>query len=320
MTDQRNYDVVGVGALNLDYIHTVSRITLDGLERVLGSTVEAGGCSANATFALARLGLRCGYLGAMRDDEEGELILNSFRSAGIDTQGITRRADLRTGKVLILSDATGRRAMYLEPGARGLSTAEQMPHGYLAGVRLLLLSSFNGEINAQLQRALLAALPQEATLALILDGHLAQAGTEALAPLLARCDVLFANRQEIADLSTGEGPARLLGSGCKTVVMTLGAGEYGAACRIFSTTGEWSVPTRRTFPGAVADATGAGDAFAAGYLWGRLAGWAPERCGELGHTLAGFILTTPGCRSGMPNRQELLQRHSRFFGEPQTEL
>ncbi len=320
MADQRTFDIVGVGALNLDYVHTVSRVTLDGLERVLASMVEAGGCSANATYALARLGLRCGYVGAMANDEEGELILNSFRSAGVDTRGITRRTDLHTGKVLILSDAEGRRAMYLEPGASGLSAAEQMPGGYLSGVRLLLLSSFNGEIAAEVQRALLAALPQGATLALILDGHLAQEGTGTLAPLLARCDVLFANRQEIAALSAGEGPARLLRAGCGTVVMTLGAGEYDAACRIFSTQGEWSVPARRTFPGAVSDATGAGDAFAAGYLCGRLAGWTPERCGELGHTLAGFILTTPGCRSGLPNRQELLERHRRFFGDPATEL
>ncbi len=60
--DQRNYDVVGISALNLKYIRTVSRIILDDLEQGLASTVETGRLLANATYTLSQLELRCGYL------------------------------------------------------------------------------------------------------------------------------------------------------------------------------------------------------------------------------------------------------------------
>lgn len=308
-----DFDLVGVGALNVDHVHTVSRVTLDGLERVLASLADAGGCAANATYALARLGLRSGFLGAVGDDEGAQVVLASFRSAGVDTTGIVREVDTRTGRVIILSDDEGRRAMYMEPGANHRYAAHHLPPRYLSGLPLLLVSSFNGELAPEVQKALLGALPSEAKVALILDGLFARRGMEAMRPLLSRCDLLFGNRAEIEDATAGEGPPRLLAEGCRTVVVTLGAGEEDAACRIYSAQEEWAVPAERTFGGPIADATGAGDAFAAGYLWGMLADWPPPRCGSLGHTLAGFVLGAPGCRAGVPGQEELLERHRRFF-------
>lgn len=308
------FDVVGVGALNVDRVHTVSRATLDGLETLEGSVMDAGGCAANTVYALARLGLRCGYLGAVGEDPEAEVALASFRSAGVDTSGIVHRRGTHTGSVLIISDRAGHRAMYQEPGANHAFRPEDVRPDYLAGAGLVHVSSFNGELPPAVQAALLGALPREAVLALTLDGQLARRGSAAVAPLLSRCDVLFANREEIGDVTVGEGPGALLAAGCRTVVMTLGPGEGGACCRIYSGDGERAVPFRQTMARPIADATGAGDAFAAGYLWGLLAGWAPEECGALGHTLAGFVLEEAGCRAGVPCRKELLARYRRFFG------
>lgn len=308
------FDIVGLGALNVDRVHSVSRVILDGLETLQGSTVEAGGCAANTAYALARLGLRCAYLGAVGDDPEAEVVLASFRSVGVNTEGIVRKAGARTGNVLIVSDRDGQRAMYQEPGANHLFAAGDLRRDHLAGARLVHVSSFNGELSTQVQAALLEALPQQAILALTLDGQFARRGVAAMAPLLSRCHLLFANREEIEAATDGEGPSRLLAAGCRTVVMTLGPGEEGKACRIFSAQGEEAVPARDTRQRPIADATGAGDAFAAGYLWGVLAGWPPRRCGSLGHTLAEFVLEAPGCRAGVPELEELLARHRRFFG------
>lgn len=315
MVSRYGFDVVGVGALNVDRIHRVSRLTLDGLEWIAGVTVDAGGSSANTIYALARLGLRCGFLGTVGDDPEAEIVLGSFRQAGVNTGGIVRRPLVRTGSILVISDSGGQRAMYLEPGANALFIAEDIPVGYLSGVRLLHVSSFCGSIPADLQRALVEALPPEALLAVTLDGQLAQQGWEAIAPLLHRCQVLLGNRQEIEEITRDQGPQRLLAAGCRTVVMTLGPGEDGVACRIFSPEEEVKVPAKPTLEAPIADATGAGDAFAAGYLWGMLAGWPPSRCGSLGHTLAGFVLEAPGCRAGVPETERLFIRHRRFFGD-----
>ncbi len=318
MGDRRAFDVVGVGALNVDRVHTVSKVIIDGLETVEGAVVDAGGCAANTTYALAQLGLRCGYLGVVGDDADAEVVLGSFRAVGVDTEGIVRRGGTRTGSVLIVSDHGGRRAMYQDAGANRLFVAADVRPEYLAGAGLLHVSSFNGDLSREVQEALLAAISSGALLALTLDGLFARRGLAAMRPLLARCDVLFGNRVEIRDAGGDDYPGgaqRLLGEGCRTVVVTLGAGEGGAVCRILSSEGEWSVPAIRTMAHSIADATGAGDAFAAGYLWGLLSGWAPDRCGSLGHTLAGFVLEAVGCRAGAPRLEELLARHRLFFGE-----
>jgi adenosine kinase len=62
------------------------------------------------------------------------------------------------------------------------------------------------------------------------------------------------------------------------------------------------------------DGTGAGDAFAAGFLWGHLSGEPLVRCASLGHVTAGFCLERIGCRAGLPTQEELLARHTQHFG------
>jgi ribokinase len=315
MAESPVFDAVGIGTLNVDHVHTVSRVTVEGLERVQGTTVDAGGCSANAAYALARLGLRCGFLGVVGDDKAADVVVDSFRSAGVDTTGVARRVDQPTGRAIILSDAEGRRAMYLEPGANGTYMAADIPPGYLLRTRLVIVSSFEGAIAADVQRTLVDSATEDTVLAFILDALVAGRRINDMAPLLSRCNVIFGNEEEVFALTDGDGPKRLLDAGCRNVVVTFGASEEGEACRIHSRDGEQSVAARRALDGPIVDATGAGDAFAAGYLWGLLAGWAPMRCGALGHTLAGFVVGAPGCRDGTPTRDRLLARHRRIFGE-----
>jgi len=79
---------------------------------------------------------------------------------------------------------------------------------------------------------------------------------------------------------------------------------------------EYTVAAVTTHDGPVVDTTGAGDAFAAGFLFGRLAGgYDLPMCGALGHTAAGFSLTALGARAGLPTRRQLLTRCEEKFGE-----
>lgn len=331
MTD---FDVIGLGALNVDRIYTVPRLVADGAEKVETSAVEAGGCSANTVYALARLGLRCGFVGAVGDDPEAEVVLRSFAAAGVDTGGVVRLAGAPTGSVIALTDHEGNRALYLQPGANALLAVDAIDAAYLARARLVHLSSFAGDDSPDLQATLARSLAGKALVALSLDGLYARRGLAALAPLLEQCAVIFANRQELADLTRLDLPQAaqaLLRLGCATVVVTFGgglaaeewrgrlppparAGDGPLACYIASRAGVWTVPALATHQGPLVDATGAGDAFAAGFLWGLLAGRPLWECGSLGHTLAGFCITALGCRRGLPSAGDLLARHTIHFG------
>ena len=61
------------------------------------------------------------------------------------------------------------------------------------------------------------------------------------------------------------------------------------------------------------DTTGAGDAFAAGFLYGLLNGKGLEECGRLGDTVAQFSITKVGARDGLPTLNELTKRYQELY-------
>ena len=323
-----SFDVIGTGALNVDQVYAVPRIITDGAIFVEEEVMEAGGASANSVYALAKLGLRCGFAGAVGDDPDAEIILRSFANVGVDTSRIVRKEGASTGFALVLADKQGNRAMYLPPRETPILAASDVDTTYLADARLLLLSSFAGQDSA------MEALPAQTTVAFSLDALYAQRGFQAAKGLLSRCAIIFANAAELRELTGRELPAAaeaLLDLGLRTVVVTFGRGverqpwmataapigegqeRLPIACWLLSREEQWVLPAVRTYQEPLVDATGAGDAFAAGFLWGFLSGEPLPRCASLGHVMAGFCIARLGCRAGLPTREELIARHHRYF-------
>jgi len=90
----------------------------------------------------------------------------------------------------------------------------------------------------------------------------------------------------------------LLDMGARIVVVTLG--EKG--CFIASDKKKLRVPAFKT---EVVDTTGAGDAFAAGFLYGMLKSYDLESCGKLGNFVAARCIAQVGARAGLPKKQEV---------------
>jgi ribokinase len=329
-----SFDVIGLGALNVDRIYSVPRVITDGAQLIDEVAVDAGGCSANTAYALAKLGLHCGFLGAVGDDVDAQIVLRSFDEVAVDIGHIVRKAGVATGSVLAFADEEGNRAMYAEPGANALFEPEDLDAVYLADARLVLFASFGGDIPLAVQRSAVEALPPTAAIGLSIDSLLAHGGLDALAELVSHCTIVFANADELKELTGLELPTAaeaLLDLGCQTVVVTFGRGiahqrwmgpeavegergELPIVSWLINEDSRWALPALPTHEGPVIDATGAGDAFAAGFSWGFLAGEPLPRCASLGHVAAGFCLTSMGCRSGMPTREALLARHTHHFG------
>jgi ribokinase len=328
------FDVIGVGALNVDRIYCVPQVVTNGAQLIDEVAVDAGGCSANTAYALAKLGLRCGFLGAVGDDADAQIVLRSFAEVEVDTSHIVQKPAVVTGSVLAFADEEGNRAMYADPGANALFEPEDLDAAYLLDARLVLFSSFGGDIPLAVQRSAVEVLPPTAAMTLSIDSLLAHGGLDALAELVSRCTITFANADELRELTGLELPAAaeaLLDLGCQTVVVTFGRGiahqrwmeseaaggerkELPIVCWLISGDSRWALPAPPTHEGPVVDATGAGDAFAAGFLWGFLAGEPLPRCASLGHVAAGFCLASMGCRAGLPTREVLLTRHANHFG------
>lgn len=331
------FDVIGFGALNLDHLYVVPQLIEDGGVEVLSSTAEPGGSAANTIYGLAKLGLRCGFVGVVGDDDAGNAILRSFEEVGVDTSRILVERGAATGQTICITAGEGQKAIYILPGANSLLESADLDLAYLGDARCVHLSTFVDESVFSRQLRLVGELPAGTRVSLALDALYARRGLDAMTGLLRRCTVLLANAEELRELTGRELEAAAdacLKLGCEVVVATFGSGEgaregptpargdEAIAARIWTRrvakrgkeTVQRAVPAVRTRGATVADTVGAGDAFAAGFLFGLLSKrFGLEKCGALGHTAAQFSLAELGARKGLPTRDELLARFDDSF-------
>jgi ribokinase len=315
-------EVIGFGAMNIDRLYQVQRVLVDGEAPIMQQMLSPGGSAANTIYGLAKLGIKTGFIGAIGDDDEGKLLLDDFRSMGIDISQIKTKSEAATGSVLCLTDRRGRRALYVSPGANSLLTWHDIDFQYLNQARVIHLSSFVAEEQFHLQYQVLSAISPSVMVSLAPGALYANRGWDALALWLRRAFILFVNQREMRAL-TGEefkaGARRCLEQGCSIVVVTLGKGidkEKPIACYINDGAQEYSIEAQQGKRQAIVDTTGAGDAFATGFLYGLLKGKNLRECGLLGQVVAQLTISKMGARAGFPTLRQLARRHEELSGQP----
>ena len=312
-----NIQIVGVGALNIDHIYKVANILDDGEAVVEAAESFPGGSSANTIYGLAKLGISAGFSGAVGDDAEGTILLRDFEGVGVDTGRIKIKPKATTGSVICLSDGKGKRSLYVLPGANNLLNIKDIEPGYINGAKILHLSSFAGDKQFRMSLELVEKLDDSVRLSFAPGALYTAKGLQALAPLLRRTHLLFINQDEIKQL-TGDGvirgAAKCLQTGCRGVVVTLGKGA-----RIKNTTASGYIRDAKNEYIIEAgeaegkDTTGAGDAFAAGFLYGVVNNKDLEECGRLGDITARLSISKTGARQGLPALNELARRYRQLY-------
>jgi len=313
-----NIQVVGVGALNIDHIYKVASILDDGEAVVEGAESFPGGSAANTIHGLGKLGVSAGFSGAVGDDAEGTMLLRDFEGVGVDTGRIRVKPKAITGSVICLSDGRGKRSLYVLPGANNLLTIKDIELSYINEAEILHLSSFANDKQFKVSLELVDKLDDSVKLSFAPGALYAVKGLQALAPVLRRTHLLFINQDEIKQL-TGEdviqGAEKCLKEGCRGVAVTLGKEarikNATASSYIRDTKNEYIIKPQDT--GARMDTTGAGDAFAAGFIYGMVNNKDLEECGQLGDITARFAITKTGAREGLPNLKELSRRYRQLY-------
>ena len=307
--------VVGLGAMNLDRLLRVDKIVREGEAPAEGMLLAPGGSAANTIYALARLGVATGFIGAVGDDEEGRMLIADLEGQGVDTSHIAIKPGVPTGTIFGLVDKKGHRTLYALPGANARLTPEDIDLDYINQASFLHLSSFVGEEQLRLERSLLERLSPRVKVSFAPGQLFTSRGLGALAPIIRRSHILFLNRVEIEELAGGDfrTATQRLGQnmGCSLVVVTLG-GKGGKVCHIGEGRNEHLLEAA-VQPEAIVDSTGAGDAFAAGVLFGLLNGEKIITAARLGELMAARCLGEMGARSGLPTREELLRTYRKLF-------
>jgi len=237
-----------------------------------------GGSAANlAAHAAALVTTR--FLGCVGADETGPALVASLRADGVDVRVTTGS---RTGVIVILVDAAGERTMFPDRGANTEMAA--VPPDWLAGLACLHVTAYSLTDDPTASTAEAALRQARADGALTsLDASsvsvLERLGPDAFRAWVERVDpdIVFANAEEAALLGWDvDAPAPRL------VVVKHGSDPLRLRTTAGSST--WSVPPLT----GVVDTTGAGDAFAAGFLAGVL-----RACWPLGPDTAAAIRATP---------------------------
>ncbi|MEV4293247.1 sugar kinase [Microbispora rosea] len=276
------------------------------------SRVSTAGAEANVAIALSRLGHTARWTGALGNDEPGELVLRTLRAEGVLTDHVVRRTDAPTG--LLLRDvAAGGRARvhyYRRDSAASTLSWDEVRPAVDAGQAGLHLTGITPALGPAPLEAVAAAARQAhgsgAWVSLDVNHRsLLWSGEEAvraLRPLLPYVTVLVASDDELALVADGDGErdrvAALLDAGVEEVVVKRGAA--GASYHDARTS--FDVPARRV---PVVDVVGAGDAFTAGYLSGRLDGLDAHGRLERATLLGAASVACAGDWEGLPTRAEL---------------
>jgi ribokinase len=257
-----------------------------------------GGSAANVAAWLGAAGVRPALVGRIGADERGDAAAAELRAAGVDTR-LTVDPERPTGTCVVLVGPDGERSMIPDAGANdGLADAD-LPDELLAGGAHLHLTGYSlvrKGSRAAARAAIERALEREASVSV--DPSSAALLSPAFLDEVAGVNLLLPNAEE-AEVLTGKGDpeqaASALAELAREVVVTLGAG--GALWTDGSDLVRAAADAEGAAPGGAAlDTTGAGDAFAAGYLAARLDGAAPDAALFAGCRLAARAVRTAGAR------------------------
>jgi 2-dehydro-3-deoxygluconokinase len=260
-------------------------------------TLRFAGAESNFAVALARLGVDVAWVSRLGRDPFGDLIETGLAQEGIDLRWMTRDDaptalffKLRSGgRSSVVYRRAGSAASRLRPG--------DVPAEALEGVRLVHLTGITMAISESARELVLdlARRARERGACVLFDPNFRPALPDTPAAAAARqlevlpyVDWYLCGESEAKLLwPEGEIPAR-------TVIRVGGRGAIVDGVEV--------APPRAV---AVVDEIGAGDAFAAGFAYGLLQGWAPPACARAGHVIAARALAGTGDWETLPRLAEV---------------
>ena len=324
----KTYDVIGIGNAIVDIIarcdegflskHDLAKgsmrlIDADEANRLyaaMGPAVErSGGSVANAIAGLASFGAKCGFIGRVAADQFGGIFRHDIRSLGVAYD--TLPADgAPTARCLILVTPDGERTMNTFLGASVDFKPEDLDLALIGAAKIVYLEGYlfdRDEAKAAFRKAAREAKKAGAKVALTLsDAFCVDRHREDFKALVREgSDIVFANEKEITTLyqvnSFAEAADAAL-KDCEMAVLT--RSEEGS---VIVAAGETIKIEADRVP-QVVDLTGAGDLYAAGFLYGLTQGAPLKACGRLGSLAAGEVIGHIGARPEISLRKLAKER------------
>ena len=314
-------DVIGIGNALVDVLshesdgfldrqglakgtmHLIDEARARELYGAMGPGVEiSGGSAANTIVGVASFGGRAHYVGKVRDDQLGEVFAHDLRATGVAYTTPPAKDGPPTGRCLILITPDAQRTMSTFLGASVRLGPADIDAGLIARGRVLYLEGYlfdppEAQEAFRVAAGFAHAAGRKVSLTLS-DPFCVERHRAAFLDLLERhVDILFANEAEIRALyqvtDFDQALERVRGH-CEVAALTRGArGSVVVAGDAVHAIDPQPVEM-------LVDTTGAGDLYAAGFLYGWSRGRDAATCGRLGSLAAAEVISHVGARPTVP--------------------
>jgi sugar/nucleoside kinase (ribokinase family) len=326
---EKRYDVVGIGNAIVDiisrcddgflskhdlakgFMRLIDAEEANRLYAAMGPAVErSGGSVANTIAGLASFGAKCGFIGRVAADQFGGIFRHDIRSQGVAYETVPATDGAPTARCLILVTPDGERTMNTFLGASVDLTANDIDQAMIENSKIIYLEGYlfdRHQAKEAFRDAAGRARRVGVKVALSLsDAFCVDRHRDDFRRLVREgADIVFANEKEITSLyqvNSFEAAANAALQDCEMAVLT--RSEEGS---VIVASGETIEIPADAVP-QVVDVTGAGDLYAAGFLYGLTRRLPLETCGRLGSLAAAEVIGHIGARPESPLRERAKER------------
>jgi sugar/nucleoside kinase (ribokinase family) len=310
------YDVAAIGNAIVDVIAPADDAFLaaNGLEkgammlidedrgrelyaRMAPGVETSGGSAGNTIAGVASFGGRAAYLGKVAADQLGEVYAHDMRAIGASFEVAPLVGGPASGRCLVNVTPDGERTMCTFLGASTELTAADVKAEIVEGAKTLYLEGYlfdPFEARRAFAKAAALARTAERTIAITLsDAFVVERHRGALLEFIeSQVDLVFANEAELTALFQTDFDAALSGIRAKTRMAAVTRSAAGSVV----VHGGQTVTISAEPVEKVVDTTGAGDQYAAGFLFGLARGRSLQECGRLASIAAAEVISHYGPR------------------------
>lgn len=269
------------------------------LYATMGPAVQiSGGSAANSIAGIASLGGKAGFIGKVSNDQLGDIFRHDITSLGVELDTKSSRGGKPTGRCLVFVTPDAQRTMQTFLGSAGDVSPDDIDPDFIKRAQVTYLEGYLWDTpeakKAYVKAAEIAHNAHRKTALTLSDKFCVDRHRETFVELVhGHIDILFANENEIIALyqarNFDEAVEAVRGK-CDIAVLT--RSEKGAVV----VTPKDTVSVKAHPVRKVVDTTGAGDLFAAGFLFGLTHGKSHAECGRIAAICAAEVISHVGAR------------------------
>jgi len=309
-------EIIGLGEVVVDWVAEIPHFPKpDEKVDAVSESHFSGGVTANYLVSVSRLGTKCGFIGAVGDDDYGDFLIEEFNKEKIDTYNTLKLKNKKT-PVNFIFVSQGEKTIIQSPHMKTTKIqVRDIDPSYISKAKLLHTTIIHPKITS---KAIDIAKENDVKISIDLESQIAERGWNNLKEFLLKADVLIPNKEGAKMITKTNSPQRaaekLVKKGIPIVIITMGS--EGAL--LTTPKSQKKIPSFEVEK--IIDTTGAGDTFNGAFsvaYW--IEGFNLEKSCMFANAAAALKIQNLGARTGMPTQEQvidfLINRNVKEFGE-----